>query len=129
MAREHLQKARQIASVLWVLHAAFWLARDGQTAVFATVAFALVAVVAYGAVRLIFGFWGARVVPLAAMLVLFCKPVLLVKSFFEMAPAGLVALVTSFVLFAIGTVVALMRNRGNKNERSLTETAQINTTL
>lgn len=116
-------------ATVWVLHSLLWLSRDGQTAVFATASFALVAIAVYFAVRMIFGFWGPRLVPYAAMLVLICKPVLMLQSFVKDAPTGILALIASFVLFGVGTAVALTKNYWNKNERTGTATTPINTTL
>ncbi|MBA4149895.1 MAG: hypothetical protein H0X66_17425 [Verrucomicrobia bacterium] len=128
---EHLGAtgARFVAALLWVIHAALWLSRNDHTALFATASFAVVAIVVYFAVKMIFGFWGPRVVPYAAMLVLICKPVLLAQTMFKDAPTGVIALVASFVLFALGTAAALTKNRWNKNERTLVPNTQINTTL
>ena len=121
--------ARNIGAAMWALHSMLWIAGDGSTAWAATGSFALVIVAVYFAVRLIFGGWGPRVVPYAAMLVLVCKPVLLANEYVSDAPVGVLALVASFALFAIGTLTALMRDRGNKNERITVPNAQINTTL
>ncbi len=128
--REHAgaSSVRNVVALCWVLQSFFWLARDGQTALAATASFSIVTLVVYFAVKLIFGSWGPRIVPLAAGMILLCKPVLLCFEFTREAPTGVLALVGSFLLFAFGTVAALARNRSNKNERPLSSATPITDT-
>jgi len=121
--------ARWIAAGLWLLHSALWITNGGTVAWAAIASFTVVVLAAYFAVRLIFGFWGPRVVPCAAMLVLVFKPLLVTYRYLEGAPAGIVALAASFVLFGVGTVAALLRHRGNRSERAAVQNTQINTTV
>jgi hypothetical protein len=69
----------------------------------------------YVAARVVRGHWNSRVIPLAALLVILAGPAELGGNKLETFPTGLLAVVGSFLLFAMGTVAALTRHRWHKS--------------
>jgi hypothetical protein len=103
---------RMLASGLWVGHTFFWMHTTGS--LWMACCTAAPVIVAYAIARLFTGEWGPRIVPIAVLLVVLSGPAgsgaMRLKTF----PAGVLAVVGSFVLFAIGTATALARHRWHK---------------
>lgn len=104
------KETRILVATLWVLHTIFWLYNQ-PTALMTTVSCATVLLSLYGVVRLLTGNWAAKIIPIAAILILLTGPVLKLQTLFQNAPAGILAVIGSFVLFGIGTLLAFSRNR------------------
>jgi hypothetical protein len=100
---------RWIASLAWVTHAVIW-AHLGEAGWVACI-IALFVIGAFLASRWLSGRWGPVVVPLAALLVLCSGPGHFAAVQLQSAPAGLLALVASFLLFGLGTLTALTKHR------------------
>jgi hypothetical protein len=65
----------------------------------------------YLVARVLSGRWGSLVVPGAAFLVMLTGPGDFTASEIQSAPVGLLAVIGSFLLFGVGTLVAMSRNR------------------
>jgi len=59
------------------------------------------------------GTWKPIIVPIAALQVLLVHPLDVAADRLHSTPAGLIALIGSFLLFGVGTVLALTRSRWN----------------
>ncbi|MFN7138931.1 MAG: hypothetical protein ACK4UN_06310 [Limisphaerales bacterium] len=129
VGHEGAKGLRIVLGVTWIAHSLIWLGRGGDVSLYVVLSFALVVIGLYALVKLIFGFWGSRVVICSALLVLACKPLLFLCGLVKDAPVGVLALGVSFALFGLGTAAALVKNRFTRNERTLPVTTQINTTL
>jgi hypothetical protein len=101
--------ARILAASLWVLHACVWMRIGG--AAWMVCAFAVPVLSAYLSARVLSGRWGPLVVPAAACLVMLTGPGNFTAGQIQSAPAGLLAVIGSFLLFGVGTLVAVSRNR------------------
>jgi hypothetical protein len=103
---------RNCMASLWVLHTFVW-ARAG-------VAFLPPLVVATGVVCVwscrgfLFQIWRPLVIPIAAGLVALCDPLNFAVIKTQTAPVGVLAVIGSFVLFALGTAAALTKHRWHK---------------
>jgi len=62
------------------------------------------------------GCWGARLVPAGAAISLVAAPAHYLFDKAKSSPAGLIAVIGSFLLFGLGTVAALTRNSWNHSE-------------
>ena len=103
---------RVIAALLWICDSAVWTWMDpnavGFVAAVATLVLAICAIERWRA-----GEWGSRLVPLAAGTCLAVAPAHPVFDLAKASPAGLLAIVASFLLFGLGTVAALTRSAWN----------------
>jgi hypothetical protein len=106
---------RILASALWIGHAVIWTHTTGHPWMPALLAATVVVI--HIVARVVRGYWSARVVPLAAFLVILAGPAEFTGSKLETFPTGLLAIIGSFLLFAVGTVAALTRHRWHRNER------------
>jgi hypothetical protein len=104
---------RILASALWVVHAVIWTHTTGRPWMPCVVAAAVLAM--YLAARIVRGHWAARVIPLAALLVILAGPAEIGGNKLETFPTGLLAVIGSFLLFGMGTVAALTRHRWHKS--------------
>ena len=71
---------------------------------------------AAGVARWMTGCWGARLVPAGAAVSLGAAPAYYLFDQARSSPAGLIAVIGSFLLFGLGTVAALTRNSWNHSE-------------
>lgn len=71
----------------------------------------------YLAARVVRGHWNARVIPLAALLVILAGPAEIGGNKLETFPTGLLAIIGSFLLFGLGTAVALTRHRWHRTDQ------------
>jgi hypothetical protein len=105
---------RMLASAFWVVHAVIWTHTTGQP--WMPCVLAATVLVFYLAARVIRGHWSARVIPLAACLVTLARPAEFGGNKLETIPTGLLAVIGSFLLFGLGTLVALTKHRWTKKE-------------
>ena len=105
---------RILASALWIGHAVLWTHTTGRP--WMPCLLAAIVLVAYSVVQIARGHWSARVIPLAALLVMTAGPVELGGNKLETFPTGVLAVIGSFFLFAVGTVAALMRHRWHRSD-------------
>lgn len=103
---------RIIASSLWIVHSVIWTHATGRPWMPCLLALTVLAI--YLVVRVLRGHWSARVIPLAASLVILAGPAEIGGNKLETFPTGLLSVIGSFFLFAIGTVTALTRHRWHK---------------
>lgn len=95
-------------AVSWMTHAFVWTRVDVGAAVLVISSAAVLILFLYGLLGVVTGQWGARVVPAGAALSFLAAPA---NSFFDTSPAGLQAMLGSFVLFGLGTLAALTKHR------------------
>lgn len=110
---------RAIGAFAWALHSLYWAFTStiaDTTTLWTTGCFGLAVIVVYFAVRVIFGSWGTRMVPYTALLVLVSDPIHRLLFAAKDTPVGLLILTASFVLFGLGTALALTRQRWHKPE-------------
>jgi hypothetical protein len=105
---------RILASALWIGHAVLWTHTTGRP--WMPGLLAATVLVIYIVARVVRGYWSARVVPLAALLVILAGPAEFTGNKLETFPTGLLAIIGSFLLFAVGTVAALTRHRWHKSD-------------
>ena len=79
-----------------------------------TCAIASFVLCAYVIFRLRHRVWGPRVLPVASLLVASTGPGVSAFRQIQYAPIGVLAIVGSFLLFALGTWIALSKHRWNK---------------
>jgi hypothetical protein len=105
---------RIMASAVWASHALYW-AHDGAANWMPTTA----AVLPLGIcviMRFLNGRWPSFSISIASLVVMMAGPVNLTCGKLQTISSGMLCLIASFLLFAIGTVVALTRNRWHKTE-------------
>jgi hypothetical protein len=105
---------RLLASALWIAHAVLWTHTTGRPWMPCVLAGLVIAI--YLVARVIRGDWNARVILLAAMLVVLAGPVEVGGNKLETFSTGLLAVIGGFLLFAAGTAAALTRHRWHKRE-------------
>jgi len=103
---------RLIAALLWLCDSAVWTWIDPNAVRFVA-AVATLVLAACGIARWLAGEWGSRLVPFAAGTCLLVAPAHPVFDIAKASPAGLLAIVASFLLFGLGTVAALTRSAWN----------------
>lgn len=97
---------------LWVLHAFVW-ARAG-VAFLPPLAVAGGVVCVWSCRGFLFQIWRPLVIPITAALVALCHPINLAVIQTQATPTGVLAVIGSFVLFALGTAAALTKHRWHK---------------
>lgn len=100
---------RVFASAIWVAHTILWIHAGAESWMACAVVTPVLG--SFLAARLLIGRWGPLVVPLAAVLVALAGPGHSAGDSLQTAPVGLVAIIGSFLLFALGTVAALTKHR------------------
>ena len=95
----------------WMTHAFVWTRVDERTVVLVVSSAAVLILFFYGLLGVVTGQWGARVVPAGAALSFLAAPANSFYDLLRVSPAGLMAVVGSFVLFGLGTLVALTKHR------------------
>ncbi len=118
--REHKGAAtlRTLAAVAWMAHGIMLTLADSTQAKWLVSGSALLVLAACLAARLLSGNWGPVILPVAAMVSMLAAPssYLLRKSM--TSPSGLLAIVASFLLFGLGTLLALTKHRWHGSTRS-----------
>ena len=103
---------RVVIASLWVLHAFVWV-RAGAGVLTPLLVAALVGCVCCCR-GFLFQLWRPVFLPIAAGLVALCHPINFVVIKTQTTPVGVLAVVGSFVLFALGTAAALTKHRWHK---------------
>jgi hypothetical protein len=105
---------RIAAGLAWVGHAFLW----SHVGAPAWTGFAVAAPVlgGYLAARGFGGKWGPIVIPLAAVLTMLAAPGHFTVGKLQVAPTGLLAVASSFILFGCGTLAALTKHRWHQVE-------------
>ena len=104
--------ARGFIAACWLIHSVAWVC-DGA-AFWHPLAMAGVVLILCGLRGLIFQRWTPLVVPGAAGAVALCGPANFLLLKLQTTPVGLTAIIGSFLLFAVGTALALTRHRWHK---------------
>jgi hypothetical protein len=115
-------RMRNCAAILWFVHAVVWMMADFGTAEFGTFLLGLSVLVVYFCARGVLGHWGPRIVPYTALASMALEPVCKIAAGVPETPAGVLVLIGSFALFALGTVAAMTKERwhgGAMGRRSL----------
>ena len=97
---------------IWLSHSLWWMHGDGFAWMSCVIAGPVLLV--YLILRVVTGFWGPRAVPIAGVLVVLSGTVNSLFEKIESAPPGVAALMSSFALFGLGTLMAVTRHRWNK---------------
>jgi hypothetical protein len=107
-----LPVARGLGAALWLLHAFAWVHHGGPGLGLA--AMGLIVLAAWAAAR----YWrrvrGLRWVGVVGGLIMVSRPLDVLGGWVATAPAGLLAVAGSFALFALGTAVALTKQRWHR---------------
>jgi hypothetical protein len=104
-------RMRNAFAAVWLVHGVTWMMGDFSAAEFGTFLLGLSVVAVYFCARFILGQWGPRVLPYAALALMSMEPICKIASKVPETPAGVVLLIGSFALFALGTVAALTKER------------------
>jgi len=104
-------RARIIFASAWLVHGIVWMMADPGAAELRTFISGLSVVGVYFCARGILGYWGLRIVPYVALAVMALEPIRQNALKAPDAPPGVLLLIGSFALFALGTVAALTKQR------------------
>lgn len=107
---------RIILAAGWLIHSVIWVRDDA--AVWHPLAMAGAVLLACWFRGFVFQRWTPLVVPGTAAAVALCGPVNFLLVQLQTTPAGVIAIAASFLLFAIGTTVALTKHRWHKHNPS-----------
>jgi hypothetical protein len=110
---------RVFVCIIWVMHAFIWIHSNGSA--WMTCAVVTPVLSACLAARLLTGAWEHRIVPVAALLVALSGPAKTLFAQVYSAPTGVLALLGSFLLFALGTFAALTRHRWQSKAQASSE--------
>jgi hypothetical protein len=103
---------RGMAGVLWVLHTIIWVRSD--VAMWLPCIPGVIVLGAYVVTQILRGRWDTFILPAASILTVLSGPGNYLIERLLTAPMGLLAVVGSFVLFAVGTGAALTKDRWHK---------------
>ncbi len=120
---------RNMAVFFWIAQSFWWLSDDPANAGLTTFILALLLIAVYFVARFVSGFWGPRILPYSAIAVAGLTPLHNGSQFIRHAPAGILFLIISFGLFAIGTWAALRKTRHNSEKQFSTSDVEPDTTV
>jgi hypothetical protein len=100
---------RILVALLWTAQSFVWIRFGGEPWVGCVSSAAVLG--AYGLARFLRGRWDPFILPITAILVLFSGPGNVFAGKVHSTPIGPVAVIGSFLLFALGTVAALTKHR------------------
>jgi len=103
-------------ALLWMLHSFIWV--HAGAAIWHPALMALILLAGYSVWTFLTDDWAPRIVPVASAVVALSGPVSLAVTKTQTAPTGVLAIVGSFGLFAVGTAAALTKHRWHKHEAS-----------
>lgn len=103
---------RSLVAVVWVVHSFVWL-RNGA-AFLQPFSIATAVLTIWWFKGFVFRNWAPVVVPIAAVMVAVCTPVNFAFVKLQTTPAGVIAILGSFLLFGLGTIAALTRHRWHR---------------
>jgi hypothetical protein len=107
---------RAMAATLWVLHAVIWV-RLGDVLWMPCIPGGIV-LAAYVLKQLLRGRWDQFILPAASILTVLSGPGNYLIERMQTAPGGLLAVIGSFLLFALGTAVALTKHRWHHSDKT-----------
>ncbi len=108
---------RLLTGTIWVAHSFFWAGvNPGHW--WMPCATGLLTLMIYAIAQLFSGKWNHPSVPGAALWVILSGPNFYAVEYVRTLPAGLLAVIGSFLLFGLGTIAALTRSRWHKSETS-----------
>jgi hypothetical protein len=113
-----MARARKLCGLYWLLHTMIWVAVEPAVAINATIACGVFALEVYALARLVLRQWGSRVIAASALAVIACGPCFLGGRQLLRAPDGVLALLGSFALFALGTLAAFMKSHAAGESKS-----------
>jgi hypothetical protein len=111
--QEGARVVRISAAVLWTLHAVIWFRSDATLWMPCISGGPVLA--AYLITQFLRGRWDTFILPAASILTILSGPGNYLIDRLHSAPTGLLAMAGSFVLFALGTAVALTKHRWHRN--------------
>ncbi|HEX4265303.1 MAG TPA: hypothetical protein VH597_13280 [Verrucomicrobiae bacterium] len=111
---EGARTLRILAASLWVMHTIIWV--RGDTAMWMPCIPGGIVLGAYLITQLLRGRWDLFILPAASILTVLSGPGYAFILFLERAPAGLLAVIGSFLLFAFGTAAALTKHRWHRSD-------------
>jgi hypothetical protein len=103
--------ARWLVTSAWLINSIAWLAFDGKFAFWGVFASGIVVFAVAVLCRWISGFWAHAVIAWASLATISLPEGFKVEEMLEAAPTGLLVLLASFLLFAVGIMTALTRSR------------------
>ncbi|MDB6057992.1 MAG: hypothetical protein JWO95_1836, partial [Verrucomicrobiales bacterium] len=107
----HSRQARVFVVISWLANCFGWLWNDGITSFWGVLLSGAAVFLAGFVIRCLCGHWNHRLIPFAALAAMVMPPGFKVGEMLTSAPVGLMILLASFVLFAVGVMTALMRSR------------------
>jgi len=108
-------KARTLCAAYWIFHGLAWTFAEPGPALSGTLACAAFVLAAYGIARWRTGAWGPKLIPYSACAVAGVGPARHVAQYVLRAPDGVLILLGSFALFAVGTLIAFRKGEGVKS--------------
>lgn len=105
-------KARALCAAYWIFHSLVWTLAESEAAMAGTLACAAFVLFACVIARWQTGLWGPRIVPYSACAVAGIAPMRYAGQLAMGVPDGVLILLGSFALFAVGTLVALRKEHG-----------------
>jgi hypothetical protein len=123
--RLEVSLARAIVAVGWVAHSQVWACAGGSWVALTTIGLVVLSI--YCLARLLTGEWASWTIPAASLLVMLSVPLKFGTVKLASLPSGMLAILASFLLFALGTALALTKHRwhtetvpdnGNESELS-----------
>jgi hypothetical protein len=109
---EGARAVRNSAAGLWVTHAFVWMAVGGEMWMPCTTAGVVLGT--YFVARLLRGRWDLIILPAASILTVLSGPGNALVLYLQSAPLGLLAMIGSLLLFALGTAAALTKHRWHR---------------
>jgi hypothetical protein len=103
--------ARALAVLAWLGNSFCWLWDDGATSFWGVLLSGVMVFIAGLVIRWICGRWTHRLIPFAALAAMVMPPGFKAGEMLTHAPVGLMILLASFLLFAVGIMTALTRTR------------------
>jgi hypothetical protein len=104
---------RACIAITWFVHSIGWMHNGPAIAGWTVTLVAVFVLGCYFLTWLIWRHWASKVVPVAAVLILMVTPGKSIIHAAQAAPTGLLAILMAFIMFGLGTVIALKRNRWN----------------
>ncbi len=104
---------RWVTSAVWVVDAVVWSQRSGVEQAMPVLAFSAVVLVGYFVGRMVLRRWGPKIIPITATLVVMSLPLRWSVSSERKISAGVLAMAASLLLFALGTLLALAKQKWN----------------
>ncbi len=109
---EGARALRNLGAVLWALHALAWVRADA--ALWMPCIPGGIVLSAYALTQILRGRWDTFILPAASILTVLSGPGNYLVQRLNAAPTGLLAMIGSFLLFALGTAMALTKHRWHR---------------